>query len=200
MANTVPPQVLQDLQSAVAQDVAAGFLAPDEIAGSVVELFADDADPESLRVAADCATAEALQAHFSAQADWPAVTDCDRLDAAFEQLEALGIIARQNFSCCGTCGAREIVDEMAAARKQGRLVRGYTFFHVQDTESATQGHGLCLNYGTARDDEAAALAIAGKVVDILAAHGLSTMWDGTWNQRISVQLDWKRRRSAPSAA
>ncbi len=187
-------ELQEDLRSYVERDVAAGFLQPDEIINSVVEVLEDEADPEALRVVATEATAKALEAHAAAQLEWPAVTDCDRLDRAFDELESLGIISRQNFSCCGTCGAGEILDEMAAASKRGVKVAGYTFYHAQDAEAAADGYGLCLNYGTEKEEEAAALEVARCVVSVLEKHGLATTWDGTWRKRIAVSLDWKRRR------
>jgi|SRR5688572_26220324 len=195
MTSTLPAEVLEELRSYIDRDVAAGFLAAAQIIESAVEVLAEDADPEVLRHEAVKETTEALKAHALAQSQWPAVTDCDRLDSAFAELDSLGIISRQNFSCCGTCGAGEILDEMAAATTQGRNVLGYTFYHAQDTESAAEGYGLCLNYGADQDDEAASLSVAKKVVVVLEAHGLTTTWDGTWSKRIAVALDWKRRRS-----
>jgi hypothetical protein len=65
---------------------------------------------------------------------------------------------------------------------------------MQDTERAAEGDGLYLNYGACEDGEEAALAVANDIVTQLTAHGLRTEWNGSWNQRIAVSLDWKRRR------
>ncbi|MBL7373657.1 hypothetical protein INQ23_30515, partial [Escherichia coli] len=62
-------------------------------------------------------------------------------------------------------------------------------------ESAVDGGGLYLNYGACDEGEDAALAVARDIVAELEAHGLETRWDGSWDQRIGVALDWKRRRS-----
>src|SRR5690242_7887187 len=102
-------------RSAVAREVAAGFSSVDEIASLAAEIAADDA---GVRLPAQAFTPliEAVVAeHLEEEKAWPAVTDCDRLDAAFAELEKAGIIARQNFSCCGTCGVGEIADEMNKA-------------------------------------------------------------------------------------
>jgi hypothetical protein len=72
-------------------------------------------------------------------------------------------------------------------------VRGYTFFHMQDTDSATVGYGLFLNYGAVEEGERPALAVAHEVVDALQRHGLKAEWDGNWSKRIRLPLDWKRR-------
>src|SRR5262249_18722591 len=105
-----------------------------------------------------------------------------------------GIVCRQDFSCCGTCGVAEIGAEMEAEREAGIRVRGYGFYHMQDTESAAEGYGLMLNYGAVAAGEAAAGQSGREIVAALEAHGLTTQWDGSWQKRIGVQLDWKRRR------
>ena len=130
-----------------------------------------------------------------AEREWTEATDCDRLDDAFAALEASGVIARQNFTCCGTCGSTEIWDEIGSAEAAGLPAHGYAFFHMQDTESAAEGYGLYLNYGACTEGEAAALAIGHEIVEQLEAHGLRTEWNGDWGTRIHVALDWKKRRS-----
>jgi hypothetical protein len=182
------------LRRAIEQDVAAGFSTPEEIVQSAVDIFSDDHDPTVLRPIARRLFGQAIAKHVAAQAAWPDVTDCDRLDQAFAELEERGIVARQNFADCGTCGVAEIGGEIDAVRKRGRKVRGYTFYHMQDTESAVDGGGLYLNYGSVDDGEKAALAIANEVVGALKRRGLDTDWDGSWKRRIGVKLDWKRRR------
>ena len=77
-------------------------------------------------------------------------------------------------------------------------VRGYTFYHMQGTESAVAGYGLYLYYGAVEEGEGPALRIANEIVDALQRHGLKTEWDGTWSNAIKVQLDWKRRLHAGS--
>src|SRR5881392_1615750 len=65
----------------------------------VVELLSDTYDADELRPHGERFTHEQIQAHVSEQAGWPVQTDCDRLDAAFADLEQAGIIARHDFSC-----------------------------------------------------------------------------------------------------
>ena len=182
------------LRDSIWRDVASGFYDEDAILTQAIESFDGEIDPAVLRREAQRLLREVLIEHDEAQRGWPARTDCDRLDDAFAALEAAGVISRQHFSCCGTCGSSEIWAEIEAAHKAGAPARGYAFYHVQDTESATEGGGLYLNYGACEEGEDAALAIANDIVTQLEAHGLRTDWNGTWNQRIGVSLDWKRRR------
>jgi hypothetical protein len=175
-------ELVNEMKRRIAEDVAAGFYDAGEIAESAVEMISYDdetADKESLRAEAGRLTAEAIGKQLKDQENWPELTDCDRLDAAFAELEENGVVGRQNFSCCGTCGQAEIWDEIEAVEKTGKSVRGYTFYHTQDTEAAVEGYGLCFNYGAVEEGEHAALMIA---------------WDGSWDKRIQLKLDWKRRR------
>src|SRR5262249_51814859 len=115
--------------------VAAGYGPLEDIVDDAVEVFAEQCDDRAaLREVARRLVDRAATAAAGAEQSWPEVTDCDRLDAAFDELDAAGVVARQHFSCCGTCGDTEIRDEMQQAVKDGVPVRGFTFFHVQDTE------------------------------------------------------------------
>lgn len=198
-ANDVSPDFADDLPRQIDLDVAGGFLGNRDIIESAVQVFADEGDEPWLRAEAERLTAEAIAMHAAEQQTWPARTDCDRLDAAFSALEAKGIVSRQNFSCCGTCGSAEIWGEIEETQKAGLPVHGYTFYHMQDTESAVEGYGICLNYGACEEGETAAVAIGHEVAAQLAAHGLSVDWDGRIERRISVPLDWKRRRTETAA-
>lgn len=186
-----PVEALREL---VRRDVAGGFFDDDAILTNANDVFEEELPRPQLRVEASAALRAALAEHRAAERGWDENTDCDRLDAAFAALEEDGIVARQNFTCCGTCGATEIWDEIEAARDEGESVQGYAFFHMQDTESAVEGHGLYLNYGACEEGEAAAIAIGHRIVAALEAQGLATTWDGQLEQRIAVALEWKKRR------
>jgi hypothetical protein len=194
MEKPIGEQALQDLRYYIQRDVAAGFRQEAEIARSAVEVLSDDYTSEALAPYAVEMTRELIAAQKQEQASWPETTDCDRLDSAFAELERAGIVCRQDFSCCGTCGAAEIRDEMEQVARTGKRVRGYAFYHMQDTESAVEGHGLYLSYGAVQEGEAAALEIAKQISAALKQQGLDVRWDGTWTTRIGVSLDWKRRR------
>jgi hypothetical protein len=190
------PALLDELHGYLRRLVATGFDTTEEMLAQAVDLFSDTAKPTLVRLHAQRILRELLAAHQAEQATWPAITDCDRLDAAFAALEAKGIVCRQHFSCCGTCGAYEIWDEAATLEAAGVRVRGYAFYHSQDTEAAVDGDGLYLSYGTDSDSAAAALAIANEIVSALQQHGLQVSWNGSWSQRIGVQLTWQRRRKS----
>jgi hypothetical protein len=185
--------VLEDVAAQIRRDVATGFYRPGEIVQSALEVFEGEVRAEVLAEHARRCLEEALADRAAEQAGWPETTDCDRLDAAFAALERGGIVMRQNFSCCGTCGSAEIWDEVKAFEESGGRAYGYGFYHQQDTEHAAEGAGIYLNYGACENGEEPAIATARAIVAELERHGLETDWDGIWNQRIGVRLDWKRR-------
>lgn len=189
--------VAKELRDYIVQCVREGFDPPDEIPQRVLDYYELDADDEALAARVEKLVASALQRHYTAQKSWPEVTDCDRLDRAFWLLEKDGIVARQNFTCCQTCGHYEIEDEVAGAAKR-RKVRGYTFFHTQDTERAAAGEGLFLAYGSTAGSEAATIDVARHIVAAIERAGLKADWDGSTATRIFVKLKWKKRRIVPA--
>jgi hypothetical protein len=195
MPSPLSPEDFDELHDFIRVQVAAGFAPVEEIIDEAVEVFADVTGDHVALVGAVRAVAEqALAGHRSHQADWPTTTDCDRLDAAFTDLGRAGILARQHFSCCGTCGADEIREELDQAEKAGQPARGFTFFHIQDTEHAVAGEGLYLSYGSADKDQTTSVAIGHEVVATLGRHGLRPAWNGKIAHRIALPLAWQRRR------
>lgn len=177
------------------QQVASGYIPLDEIESNLVErLELGDDDPRRAHVAR--VVSEAIDAHRHAQAGWPALTDCDCLDLAFARLESAGVVARAHFTCCQRCGSSEINREIRAAQARGRAVRGYVFFHRQDTDGAVEGRGLSLSYGSTSDERTPEQyeAIGHLIVDTLREAGLQPVWNGSAARRISVPLRWQRRR------
>lgn len=193
-ANDVAYDALDDMRSYVRRDVASGFYDRAQILQNAEDAFEGELDVDVLRKEAAVAVDHALAEYLADQSSWPAMTDCDRLDAAFADLEAEGIVARQNFTCCGTCGAAEIWDEAKVLMEMGQPVAGYAFYHMQDTERAVEGDGVYLNYGAADGSDEAAVAVGHRIVRQLENHGLTTEWNGSVTQRIALSLDWKRRR------
>lgn len=193
MNNAGLQEVLANMSDYIRTQVATGFAVYDEIVPDAVEFFSDDCDADVLRPHVERILRESVEAHVKAQAAWPSVTDCDRLDAAFAELEKLGIVCRQNFSCCGTCAASEIWDEIEAERKKGREIIGCAHYNWQTTESAVEGDGVWLSYGSVVRGERASVDIGHKIADAMRAQGLEVTWNGSLDRRIHVALDWKRR-------
>lgn len=154
----------------------------------------DEPAAAELRDAAPVIFREVLDEHRREMATWPAVTDCDRLDAAFDELDERGVLARHHWWCCQTCGHAAMPEEYERVVGKGRPARGYVFYHVQDTESAVSGHGMYLAYGAFSRDDGAEAAVGRDIVDALRRHGLDPSWDGCVTSRILLPLEWRRRR------
>jgi hypothetical protein len=185
----------RDVRARVRHHVRAGFLSPAAVVDAALE-------PESkpfrrrLRSHAERAVEAAVDRHRSASRLWPSTTDCDRLDAAFQDLLAARILARQNYTCCSTCGLYSLNQELESA--DAGAVRGYVFYHAQSTDAAIEGNGLWLLYGgggAVADDEATRL-IGQEVVDALRRRRLDPEWSGDPQDRIHLPLRWRRRLPA----
>lgn len=185
---------LDELRGYIARDLRGGYVDADSIIDNALEVLELQPHGEDvLRTHARRILEDETAAYHHEAAGWPALTDHDRLEQAFAALETQGVVCRQNFTCCGTCGVAEIGDEIDTARERGENVHGYTFFHMQDTERAVEGGGLWLNYGATESGEAPALAIGHRIADALRLAGLTVDWDGNWTKRIHVPLQWQRR-------
>lgn len=123
---------------------------------------------------------------------WPAVTDCDRLDAVFDGLMAVGIYAAQNPGFTLQEG-RWNVEEAVAEKPKGSF-HGFCFYHGQDLARAVDGMGLMLGFGDLADDDSRTVAVGHTIQRALQDAGFETTWDGTADQRINLpSIDWKRR-------
>lgn len=181
-----------ELREAARALVRQGFDPRDDMVQLLVEVYSEEGKQVSVATARRLVDEE-LERHREEEATWLQPTDCDKLDAAFAQLERSGIIARQDFSDCGTCGSGEMEALIDQAMRRGRKVRGYTFFHDQDTEGALDGE-LYLAYGAVKEGEPAFVAIGHEVARALRAEGLAVEWNGDIERRIGVRLEWRKRR------
>ena len=186
---STPDDLIAEVRELIAREMKAGFASDDEIRDQVVEMVSEESDPDDeLLDRIDDLIENAGSARAEEQEKWAGLTDCDRLDAAFAELEAERIVCRQNWTCCQTCGHAEIGAELQPGS------RGYAFFHQQDTEAAADGEGLYLAYGAGSDDAKEQLAVAEEIARKLRENGLAVEWNGQLDKRIRVTLEWRKRR------
>ncbi|MDR2281267.1 MAG: hypothetical protein LBE07_10490 [Gordonia sp. (in: high G+C Gram-positive bacteria)] len=108
-----------------------------------LELFEEELDTAG--VSEENATAffeSVIDQRRKQQASWGDVPK-SRLTEAFDELATIGVVAREDFTCCGTCGSAEIFDE----RDDSREWRGYVFYHSQDTDGIFDNRQTYLGYG-----------------------------------------------------
>ncbi len=116
--------------------------------------------------------------------------DPDRLTRAFAALERQGIVAREDFARCRSCGT---TDTGAEAEESGRT-RGFVFFHRHGTRGAAEGHGLSLYHGGFDGSAGTTTAVGRRVVAAPAEAGLSAVWDGNPDKAIELTpLTWRKR-------
>jgi hypothetical protein len=195
---------LDELRAYIRNEVAAGFWDASEVEQAALDYFEEEPEanrlePSLLHRIVGVETDRAFAAQLDLQRQWPAVTDCDRLDRAFGDLNRSGIVARQNFACCTNCGHVEIGAEIDAAEKSGAKVIGYTFYHFQGTECAVELGDLYLAYSDLKGEEEASVRAGRSIVDTLERHGLTVEWNGSFKQAILVKLTWQRRISKAMA-
>jgi hypothetical protein len=178
----------QYILDSIREWVWSGYYQPDEVQDMVGDLLEDGVDEPRLRAAVP----EEFAKKTAREASWPEVTDCDRLDRAFAELETRGIVALQNAGTTMSDGLDE-VDEARSARGADSIT-GYCFFHAQDLERALAGHGLLLAFGAFRDDDASKVEVGRTIRTVLQQHGLATEWSGDPKTRIQLpKIDWQRR-------
>jgi hypothetical protein len=187
------------IRGALCARAAEGYETDDEVVVAVIDALAGEhGERASVAERVERLAPGVFEAQAAMERAWHVPTDCDRLDRAFAAIGRRGIVARQHFGCCQSCGHARLQDELA--REHG-AVRGYAFFHAQDTAAAASGGGLYLSFGavmppgTPEDDrDGAAVQVGREIVALLTAAGLPVEWDGQLETRIRVPLAWRRRR------
>ncbi|MBU7579232.1 MAG: hypothetical protein KAF27_02000 [Porphyrobacter sp.] len=179
------------LRGQVSALVAGGFFNEDDLETYLADMaFDSDAAPHAAAVR-DHARAE-MAAKRAAEAGWPAVTDCDRIDRAFAALEASGILALHNAGMT-TSDAHGDAWDLINRDPKGTW-RGFAFYHGQDVEQALAGRGLFIGFDAVAEGAAAKQAIGAAILAALTAQGLAGDWNNDPETRILVPtIVWQRR-------
>ena len=172
-----------------------GFHTRAEIIEMLPEVCTVDAD-ESL-------IASLVDAEFArkriAEHDWPGETDCDRLDAVFEEMHRQGIFAQQYVGYTQSDGFQD-VSEALAEEPEGKYI-GFCFYTAQDVEGLLDAdRSLLLAFGDSDMGEQA-VDVGRKICGILQAARFETEWNGASDSRIRIKnVDWKRRAGSRNAS
>lgn len=186
----LPPNEVNDhILNAIKVGVWSGFYTLKEVQGIIDDLLEEGADEAMLRAT----VAPEFEKKAEAERAWPPVTDCDRLDAAFERLAARGILCLHNAGYTMSDGHEDANE--ALSNQRGHTYFGYCFYHGQDLERAVNGEGLMLAYDHVEGDVPDKSRVGLTIKEELEAAGFSLEWDGTANKRIHIpQMDWKRHQ------
>lgn len=184
--------ILDELRSEAAERIREGFDSRADIIENLGHVACESHGVEFEEDVLARIVDQELLEHYGRQETWTEPTDCDKLDAAFAAMEMRGIVARQNFTCCSNCGHSEIGAEIDAEKACRKLI-GYAFYHMQDTERATQGGSIYIKFGTVGDT--AEEEVGGHIADVIAASGLEVDWNGSADSAVEVKIaDWRKRR------
>lgn len=206
-------ELRSNLSMAILGQLRMAKLGHEDIVEYCNDVYLEDGCPEAERTAFTKFVQDNLaeQARLLAieQANWPSVTDCDRMDKVEANLRQQGILFWQASVCCNTCTMSEMPDRLNVIddRYPGfrDRSRGYAFFIDQTIpESLASGTKLSvyLGYGwfSPEDQETdesiyrqQALGIAHEVCNALRAEGFGVDWNGDFARKIGVTLNWQRR-------
>lgn len=185
----LPADVLDEIDAIVRM----GFYERGDIAQMFLEELYKPGELDEQAVSA--AIDEAIGKLNDAKKRWPAVTDCDRLDKAFEALNTRGIVAMQNAGYTQSDGYDEFLEAYANHPKKSEVI-GYCFYHWQDLAGAVHGRGLFLAFGPAdpEREETEGTKVGTIVREELERAGLEVQWTGTFASRMSLpKFVWQRR-------
>jgi hypothetical protein len=125
---------------------------------------------------------------------WPETTDCDRLDEAFDELEADGILALHNAGYTQDNGIDDVTQFYHEAGGEDSSIVGYCFYHGQDLERVIERGDLELTFGDIEGDNARGVDVGRKIEQALRKVGLTVVWDGSVSSRILIRgIKWQRR-------
>ena len=185
--NIIDPQTLTDEIRAYAQS---GFFPIDRVLD--ILLVEENYEPkQDIRQLVQQEYAKLEQEKKS----WPAETDCDKLTAAFNEMNDNGIIALECAGFTQSDGYENCMYLLEQSENSQRYI-GYCFYHEQDLMRAITNQELCLAFGPSNPAlEPTEGPRVGKIItNILKKYGFETRWDGSFNKRICIpQIDWKRR-------
>ncbi|MGI4874241.1 MAG: DUF6891 domain-containing protein [Janthinobacterium lividum] len=178
--------------NAIRLAVWSGFYELDAVDAMIDDLLEGGENEALLRAA----IAPEFARKAAAELTWPEQTDCDRLWQAFEWLNEQGIVALHNAGYTMSDGLDD-VREAAQKVSLPAAVRGYCFYHGQDTERAVDGGGLNIAFGSFDHDADHKKRVGTAVRRALQGASLVVEWDENPEKRLYLPtFDWKLRTAA----
>lgn len=117
-----------------------------------------------------------------------------QLSEFFKLMKKAKIAARQNFMCCGGCGASQFGVDHEAGKYKNAI--GYAFYHRQDTSylndtAKGEKFGVHIKYGWFSSDTLPSeghIQALGMTISAIAAYcGLKVTWNGQTSQCIYIE-------------
>lgn len=166
--------------------VRSGLLDDAAVLAEVRAAAHEDVGGDADRLAVDAVAAAQRELALDQQA-WPATTDLDRLDAAFDELSTNGVVVLAAVEDHWAATA-----ELTRRDERGERVAGIAWFTPSDVWHAVEHSMLEVNlwHGDSANVALGDELLAG-VLAVLRRHGLAAHFD---EGRIEVAVRWQRRR------
>jgi hypothetical protein len=105
------------------------------------------------------------------------------LTEAFKKLRKAGLIAKQNWCCCQTCGIAALEN----------TTKDFVFYHKQDSDVLAQYKECHLTWGIGDvkncDKKKYTVPLGNKICEILnSCEGVRAEWDGNPDKRIKLTV------------
>lgn len=121
----------------------------------------------------------------------------DAITKAFNLMNERGLIARENYECCQSCGGYAITVEAEKMIDEGKPkdeIKGCCFYHEQDMDNRCDGGEFYLAYGLMESGKHGYIGLSneevGRIVTAcLTEVGVEFEWDGDGGTRIKVLDD-----------
>lgn len=128
------------------------------------------------------------------ESEWPSQTDWDRLDAAFIELRASGIIALHDAGMTQSDGFAEVAEEFQMRREVNVVSSGFVFYGGEDVESALSDTELYLTFGAFEKRTENTPIVARQIIAALTKKGLRSTWRGDIGKRMLLSpFEWQKR-------
>jgi hypothetical protein len=187
------PGLRQEAYQLVEEGIRFGFENKNELFESIRDVFYDeeDFDDEWLRQAID----DRYIRHQREASEWERPTGFDKLANAFDQLAKAGIVALHKAGHTKSDGVEDCLEIIKILAEHQVAVKGYCYYHSQDLARAVDPEikNLLIGFDSVEHNDAAAIAVANTIIDILQRNGFEVSWPGTVEQRIEIlNIDWKK--------
>lgn len=183
--------LLQEVQEEIQGCIDTGFYNQEETLEKIQDLFYDETLDENWLKEA---IAKTYNARLEEQKEWPELTDVDKLDLAFEELDQQDIITLHMAGYTMSDGESDAGERYHELKEEGRQMKGYCFYHGQDVEGAIEGVGLYLAFADDISDPAQVIAVGEQIVAAMTKQGFTVIWDGTGQTRILLSpFNWQNR-------
>lgn len=199
--SSMKQSILKELKERVDLEVKAGFATQRDILFGLTEIMKYDYELKGaeLKEAKDKLkdyVVKSTEKYKKDQVTFPEVTDCDRLDAAFADLEQQGILTAQNASYTQSDGFEDVSERYyRLSKKEQKAYVGFVFFHGQDLERVLEGGPLLFAFGSGKGDKRLDVK-AGKLIQkALEVQGFKVKWNGKSDTRLEIpKFKWQKRR------